>query len=161
MWNAPDMQRAPERAPLTDFQTAGLIESEMNAALQLPSLRVANTEKTFDLAISAVPQQWRAGTPGVVEVRLAAGGGSNLVLNEESGITVSFRWECEVPSQELPRPASGFPSQRVLRDGNSAVERFSIQPPKDKGRYVLVVQLCEEGAEYFGDQVRVSIDLCD
>lgn len=22
MWNAPDMQRAPERAPLTDFQTA-------------------------------------------------------------------------------------------------------------------------------------------
>lgn len=140
---------------------AGLIEGEMDAALQLPSLRVANTEKTFELAISAVPQQWRAGTPGVVEVRLAAGGGSNLVLNEESGITVSFRWECEVPSQELPRPASGFPSQRVLHDSNSAVERFSIQPPKDKGRYVLVVQLCEEGAEYFGDQVRVSIDLCE
>lgn len=74
---------------------AGVVEGEMDAALQLPSLRVANTEKTFDVTISAVPKPWRAGTPGLVEVQLAAGAGSNLVMNEESGITVSFRWECK------------------------------------------------------------------
>lgn len=140
---------------------AGVIVGEMDAAFQLPSLRVAGTEKKFELEISAMPKQWRAGTPGVVEVRLAAGGGGNLVLNEDSGITVSFRWECEVPLFELPRPASGFPSQRVLREGDAALERFSIQSPKAKGRYTLVVQLCEEGVGYLGDQVRVSIDLCE
>lgn len=140
---------------------ARLIEEEIDAALQMPSLRVANTEKSSKVEITTVPEQWPAGTLGLVEVRIVAGTGSNLIMNEESGITVSFRWECEVPMYELPRPASGFPSQRVLRDGGSALERFSVQSPKAKSNYTLVIQLCEEGVGYFGDEARVSINLCD
>jgi amino acid adenylation domain-containing protein len=138
---------------------AELAEGEMDAAFELPSLRAEPSGQTANLTILSVPEQWQAGTLGVVELRLAAMAGCHLVMTEDSGITVSFRWDTDVPLCELPRPASGFPSQRVLRDGESSLERFSIQPPRAPGRYTLIVQLCEEGVGYLGEQARLSVNL--
>jgi acyl carrier protein len=138
---------------------ADVVEGEMDAAFQAPSLRAADTEKAVQLAVSAAPQHWKAGNPDVVEIRLSIKDGYTLVMNEESGITVTFRWDCALPLVELPRPASGFPSRHVLRGGQSALERFSVQPPRAKGRYTLVVQLCEEGVRYLGEPVQMAVDL--
>lgn len=136
-----------------------VVKEEMDAAFQAPSLRAADTEKVVELAISAAPQQWRAGNPDVVEIRLSTRDGYTLVMNEESGITIAFRWDSALPLVELPRPASGFPSHRILRGGESALERFSVQPPRARGRYTLVVQLCEEGVRYLGEPVQMAVDL--
>jgi tyrocidine synthetase-3 len=137
-----------------------IIEGELDAAFCLPRLRLATIEKLVDVKVVVMTGEWRAGTAGLVEVSLVAGTGSSLVMNEETGITVSFRWESETPLHELPRPSSGFPSQRLIGEGESAVERFSVQSPQAKGRFTLVVQLCEEGVGYFGEPARVDIDLC-
>lgn len=138
---------------------ADVVKEEMDAAFQAPSLRVANIEKAVELAISAAPQHWKAGNPDVVEIRFAIRDGYTLVMNEESGITSAFRWDSALPLVELPRPASGFPSRRILRGGESALERFSVQPPRVKGRYTLVVQLCEEGVRYLGEPLQIAVDL--
>lgn len=139
---------------------ADVVKGEMQAALQKPALRAADIENAVELTISATPQPWQAGAPDVVEVQLSTRDGYTLVMNEESGITVSFRWDCALPLVELPRPASSFPSRRILRGGETAHERFSVQPPRAKGRYTLTVQLCEEGVRYLGAPARMVVDLC-
>lgn len=138
---------------------ADVVNEEMDAAFQASSLRAAYTEKAVELAISAAPKQWKAGNPDVVEIRLSTSDGYTLIMTEESGITIAFRWDSALPLVELPRPASGFPSRRTLRGGESTLERFSVQPPRAKGRYTLVVQLCEEGVRYLGEPVQMAVDL--
>lgn len=138
---------------------ADVVTREIEAAFQTPTLRAADVENAVELAISAAPQQWMAGNPDVVEIRLSPKDGCKLVMTEESGITIAFRWDCALPLVELPRPASGFPSRRILHGGETALERFSVQPPRAKGRYTLVVQLCEEGVRYLGEPVQLAVDL--
>ena len=138
---------------------ADVVKGEMGAAFHAPRLRATDTDKAVELTISSLPKQWKAGNPAVVEIRLSTRDGCTLIMNEESGITIAFRWDSALPLVELPRPASGFPSRRILRGGESALERFSVQPPGAKGRYTLVVQLCEEGVRYLGEPVQMAVDL--
>jgi hypothetical protein len=140
---------------------AEIISSELDAALKLPRLRLDEKHSAVDVEIKVTgrPEHWRAGAVGLVELQLTGGSGGELVVGEETGITVSFRWDCPLPFQDVFRPSSGFPSRRLLRPGEVWLERFSVQAPALMGRYTLVVQLCQEGVSYFGGQARVSVDL--
>jgi acyl-CoA synthetase (AMP-forming)/AMP-acid ligase II/acyl carrier protein len=128
-------------------------------ALSEPPRGADPDSATFYRILAARPELTLApGAPAEIDLDLANDGVADWEAFDSSGISVGNRW-LSLDGEKLVWSDGRTPLKQTIRAGGQGAVTINVKAPPGSGRYLLEVDLIEEGPRWFGEKTSSPLQI--